>query len=134
MVYSVLLYRLVPKKVITKLASCKYNILYGRPSQKGDRLGESNSIQNQRAMGDCGQCGCLHRESEAVYIHRPIDAGAMRLFIQRIEIGKRSEKGSRNASQSIRIIYRVDSAMLPGEAEPHIIPAITMDNIRKMTA
>lgn len=62
----------------------------------------------------------------------------LRLFIQRIEIGERSEKGSRHASQSIRIIYRdigtVDSPMLPGEAEPHIIPAVAMDNIRKMTA
>ena len=43
----------------------------------------------------------------------------LRLFIQRIEIGERDVKYSRNSSQSIRIIYRdiglVDSAMQPDE-------------------
>ena len=62
----------------------------------------------------------------------------LRLFIQRIEIGARSEKGSRNASQSIRIIYRdigaMDSPMLPGEVEPHILPPLTMDSIQKASA
>lgn len=60
----------------------------------------------------------------------------LRLFIQRVGIGERSGKGSRHAPRSIRIIYRdvgtVDSAMPPGEAEPRIIPPITMDEIQKM--
>lgn len=30
----------------------------------------------------------------------------LRMFIQRIEIGERSKKGSRSAPQSIRIVYR----------------------------
>ena len=46
----------------------------------------------------------------------------LRLFIQRIEVGERSEKGSRNAVQSIRIIYRdigdMDSAMQDEADEP----------------
>ncbi len=50
----------------------------------------------------------------------------LRLFIQRIEIGERDVKYSRNASQSIRIIYRdiglVDSAMQPDEKQGHSIP------------
>ena len=62
----------------------------------------------------------------------------LRLFIQRIEIGARSEKGSRNASQSIRIIYRdigaMDSPMLPGEVEPRILPPLMMDSIQKASA
>ena len=51
----------------------------------------------------------------------------LRLFIQRIEVGERSKKHSRNASQSIRIVYRdigaLDSMMLPGEEMPYIKPA-----------
>lgn len=53
----------------------------------------------------------------------------LRLFIQRIEIGERSAKHSRSASQSIKIVYRdigaVDSAMGPEEQQPQIAPAIT---------
>ena len=30
----------------------------------------------------------------------------LRLFISRIEVGERSEKNSRSASQSVRIVYR----------------------------
>ena len=48
----------------------------------------------------------------------------LRLFIQRIEVGERSVKYSRSASQSIRIVYRdigtVDSAMEQDEVQPHI--------------
>ena len=68
----------------------------------------------------------------------PLPALLLRLFIQRIEIGARSEKGSRNASQSIRIIYRdsgaMDSPMLPGAVEPRILPPFTMDSIQKASA
>ena len=44
------------------------------------------------------------------------------MFIQRIEVGERTEKYSRSSHQSIRIVYRdigtVDSAMEQGEAQP----------------
>ena len=53
----------------------------------------------------------------------------LRLFIQRIEIGERDVKYSRNSSQSIRIIYRdigtVDSAMQPDEQQPKILPPLS---------
>lgn len=53
----------------------------------------------------------------------------LRLFIQRIEIGERSVKYSRNATQTIRIIYRdigiVDSAMGPDEKQVHIAPPMS---------
>ena len=53
----------------------------------------------------------------------------LRLFIQRIEIGERDVKYSRNASQSVRIIYRdiglVDSAMQPDEQQPKILPPLS---------
>ena len=53
----------------------------------------------------------------------------LRLFIQRIEIGERDVKYSRNASQSIRIIYRdiglVDSAMQPDEKQPNLLPPLS---------
>ena len=49
----------------------------------------------------------------------------LRLFIQRIEVGERTEKYSRSSNQSIRIVYRdigaVDSAMEQGEVQPHIV-------------
>ena len=50
------------------------------------------------------------------------------MFIQRIEVGERTEKYSRSSHQSIRIVYRdigtVDSAMEQGEAQPHIAPSL----------
>ena len=53
----------------------------------------------------------------------------LRLFIQRIEIGERDVKYSRNSSQSIRIIYReiglMDSAMQPDEQQPKILPPLS---------
>lgn len=54
----------------------------------------------------------------------------LRLFIQRIEVGERSKKGARTASQSIHIVYRdigaVDSMMLEGEAKPYIKPPVVL--------
>ncbi len=38
------------KEEVKILASQKYNILYGRLSQEDDRLGDSNSIINQRLL------------------------------------------------------------------------------------
>ena len=53
----------------------------------------------------------------------------LRLFIQRIEVGERTEKYSRSSHQSIRIVYRdigtVDSAMEQGEAQPRIAPPLS---------
>ena len=65
----------------------------------------------------------------------------VRLFIQRIEVGERSVKYSRGATQSIRIVYRdigtVDSVMEPGEEQPRLAPPLSetvqemMDNQQK---
>ena len=53
----------------------------------------------------------------------------LRLFIQRIEVGERETKYSRNSSQSVRIIYRdigtVDSAMQPDEKQPKLLPPLS---------
>ena len=53
----------------------------------------------------------------------------LRLFIERIEVGERTEKYSRSSHQSIRIVYRdigtVDSAMEQGEAQPRIAPPLS---------
>ena len=53
----------------------------------------------------------------------------LRLFIQRIEAGERTEKYSRSSHQSIRIVYRdigtVDSEMEQGETQPHIAPPLS---------
>ena len=53
----------------------------------------------------------------------------LRLFIQRIEVGERTEKYSRSSHQSIRIVYRdigtVDRAMVQGEAQPRIAPPLS---------
>ena len=47
----------------------------------------------------------------------------LRLFIQRIEVGERSKKYSRSASQSVRIIYQdigvMDRPMEPKMVQPH---------------
>ena len=53
----------------------------------------------------------------------------LRLFIQRIEVGERETKYSRNSSQSVRIIYRdigtLDSAMQPDEKQPKLLPPLS---------
>ena len=63
----------------------------------------------------------------------------LRLFIQRIEVGERSQKYSRSAGQSIRIVYRdigrVDSPMQEGEHIPHITKQITgIEEIKRLLA
>ena len=53
----------------------------------------------------------------------------LRLFIQRIEVGERETKYSRNSSQSVRIMYRdigtVDSTMQPDEKQPKLLPPLS---------
>lgn len=50
----------------------------------------------------------------------------LRLFIQRIEVGERSKKYSRSASQSVRIIYRdigvMDKPLEPKMVQPYDAP------------
>ena len=63
----------------------------------------------------------------------------LRLFIQRIEVGERSQKYSRSAGQSVRIVYRdigrVDSPMQEGEHAPHITKQITdIEEIKRLLA
>lgn len=52
-----------------------------------------------------------------------LTAELLRLFVQRIEVGERSKKYSRSASQSVRIIYRdigsMDRPMEPKVLQPH---------------
>lgn len=59
----------------------------------------------------------------------------VRLFIQRIEVGERSVKYSRGATQSIRIVYRdigaVDSVMEPGEEQPRLAPPLN-ETVQKL--
>ena len=63
----------------------------------------------------------------------------LRLFIQRIEVGERSQKYSRSAGQSVKIVYRdigrVDSPMQEGEHAPHITKQITdIEEIKRLLA
>ena len=62
----------------------------------------------------------------------------VRLFIQRVEIGERAVKYSRNSAQSVKIVYRdignMDSPMEPGERQPHITSLPSIDEIVKMLA
>lgn len=63
----------------------------------------------------------------------------LRLFIQRIEVGERSQKYSRSAAQSVRIVYRdigrVDSPMQEGEHAPNITKQITdIEEIKRLLA
>ena len=63
----------------------------------------------------------------------------LRLFIQRIEVGERSQKYSRSAGQSVKIVYRdigrVDSPMQEGEHAPNITKQITdIEEIKRLLA
>ena len=63
----------------------------------------------------------------------------LRLFIQRIEVGERSQKYSRSAGQRVRIVYRdigrVDSPVQEGEHIPYITKQITdIEEIKRLLA
>ena len=63
----------------------------------------------------------------------------LRLFIQRIEVGERSQKYSRSAAQSVRIVYRdigrVGQPYAGGEHAPHITKQITdIEEIKRLLA
>ena len=62
----------------------------------------------------------------------------VRLFIQRIEIGERAVKYSRNSEQSVKIVYRdignMDSPMEPGERQPHITSVPSIEECLKLLA
>ena len=68
-------------------------------------------------------------QKRALHIHFSNLALNTQVFIQRIEVGERETKYSRNSSQSVRIIYRdigtVDSAMQPDEQQPKILPPLS---------
>ena len=53
----------------------------------------------------------------------------LRLFIQRIEIGERTQKHSRSAGQNVRIVYRdigaLDTPMREGDHTPHMTKEVT---------
>ncbi len=53
----------------------------------------------------------------------------LRLFIQRIAIGERTQKHSRSAGQSVRIVYRdigaLDTPMREGDRAPHMTKEVT---------
>lgn len=75
----------------------------------------------------------------AQYINQRNTAELLRLFIQRIEVGERSQKYSRSAGQSVRIVYRdigrVDSPMQEGEHIPYITKQITdIEEIKRLLA
>ncbi len=57
----------------------------------------------------------------------------LRLFIQRIEVGERSEKYSRHATQEIKIVYRdigiIDSPMEDGDQQTMSLPSSTKDTL-----
>ena len=90
------------------------------------------SIWQEQAWEKWWICFIQNRYVEKAKQYTAIDEltpELLRLFIQRIEVGERTEKYSRSSHQSIRIVYRdigtVDSAMEQGEAQPRIAPPLS---------
>jgi hypothetical protein len=101
------------------MANQKCNILYGRLSQEDELKGDYNVEQNELAAAIPEKEAWLQKfQDSAANVEAFIEKAKryteiqeltpeiLRLFIRRIEVGERSEKYSRTAEQSIRIIYR----------------------------
>ena len=104
--------------------------------QNAVKLGSMVLVPFGRArMGVVLACDAEPESAKLKYLFDVAPASAcltpelLRLFIQRIEVGERTEKYSRSSHQSIRIVYRdigtVDSAMEQGEVQPRIAPPLS---------
>ena len=127
---STLFKRLYEDNVLGRVTDEQYRML------AGDYTGEQKALEEQipekEARLEKLKAANANTFVEKAKQYTAIDEltpELLRLFIQRIEVGERTEKYSRSSHQSIRIVYRdigtVDSAMEQGEAQPRIAPPLS---------
>ena len=124
--------RLYEDTVLGRVTDEQYRMLSGDYTDEQRMLAEQIPQKEQRLAQLQAREANVDAFIEKAKQYTTIDTltpELLRLFIQRIEIGERDVKYSRNASQSICIIYRdiglVDSAMQPDEQQPKILPPLS---------
>ena len=129
---SKLFKRLYEDNVLGRVTDEQYRMLSGDYTDEQRMLEEQIPQKEQRLAQLQAREANVDAFIEKAKQYTTIDTltpELLRLFIQRIEIGERDVKYSRNASQAIRIIYRdiglVDSAMQPDEQQPKLLPPLS---------
>ena len=129
---SKLFKRLYEDNVLGRVTDEQYRMLSGDYTDEQRMLEEQIPQKEQRLAQLQAREANVDAFIEKAKQYTTIDTltpELLRLFIQRIEIGERDVKYSRNSSQSIRIIYRdiglVDSAMQPDEKQPKLLPPLS---------
>ena len=129
---SKLFKRLYEDNVLGRVTDEQYRMLSGDYTDEQRMLEEQIPQKEQRLAQLQAREANVDAFIEKAKQYTAIDTltpELLRLFIQRIEVGERETKYSRNSSQSIRIIYRdigtVDSAMQPDEQQPKILPPLS---------
>ena len=129
---SKLFKRLYEDNVLGRVTDEQYRMLSGDYTDEQRMLEEQIPQKEQRLAQlqarEANVDAFIEKEKQYTTIDT-LTPELLRLFIQRIEVGERETKYSRNSSQSIRIIYRdigtVDSAMQPDEQQPKILPPLS---------
>jgi len=129
---SKLFKRLYEDNVLGRVTDEQYRMLSGDYTDEQRMLEEQIPQKEQRLAQLQAREANVDAFIEKAKQYTAIDTltpELLRLFIQRIEVGERETKYSRNSSQSVRIIYRdigtVDSAMQPDEQQPKILPPLS---------
>ena len=129
---SKLFKRLYEDNVLGRVTDEQYRMLSGDYTDEQRMLEEQIPQKEQRLAQLQAREANVDAFIEKAKQYTTIDTltpELLRLFIQRIEVGERETKYSRNSSQSIRIIYRdigtVDSAMQPDEKQPKLLPPLS---------
>ena len=129
---SKLFKRLYEDNVLGRVTDEQYRMLSGDYTDEQRMLEEQIPQKEQRLAQLQAREANVDAFIEKAKQYTTIDTltpELLRLFIQRIEVGERETKYSRNSSQSIRIIYRdiglVDSAMQPDEQQPKLLPPLS---------
>ena len=129
---SKLFKRLYEDNVLGRVTDEQYRMLSGDYTDEQRMLEEQIPQKEQRLAQLQAREANVDAFIEKAKQYTAIDTltpELLRLFIQRIEVGERETKYSRNSSQSIRIIYRdigtVDSAMQPDEKQPTLLPPLS---------
>ena len=129
---SKLFKRLYEDNVLGRVTDEQYRMLSGDYTDEQRMLEEQIPQKEQRLAQLQAREANVDAFIEKAKQYTAIDTltpELLRLFIQRIEVGERETKYSRNSSQSIRIIYRdigtVDSAMQPDEKQPKLLPPLS---------
>ena len=129
---SKLFKRLYEDNVLGRVTDEQYRML------AGDYTGEQKALEEQipekearleKLKAASANVNTFVEEAKQYTAIDELTPELLRLFIQRIEVGERTEKYSRSSHQSIRIVYRdigtVDSAMEQGEVQPRIAPPLS---------